>query len=107
MMLLPLLLLFGAEAKTETADAIMARVAENQNQAQEMRMAASLKFPSTRNSLYRNRGVRTRACRIETRLDARLGIRINYKQASRRVSTRHTEERAPRLSYFVSGSFSV
>ncbi len=39
MTLLPLLLLFAAEPETETADAIMARVAENQNRAQEMRTA--------------------------------------------------------------------
>jgi len=38
MMLLPLLLLLAAaEPETETADAIMARVAENQNRAQETR----------------------------------------------------------------------
>ena len=39
MMLLPLLLLFAAGPESETADEIMARVAENQNQSQEMREA--------------------------------------------------------------------
>jgi len=39
MMILPLLLLFAAGPESETADEIMARVAENQNQSQEMREA--------------------------------------------------------------------
>jgi hypothetical protein len=39
MTLLPLLFLFAQAPPTETADAIMARVAENQNRAQEMRTA--------------------------------------------------------------------
>src|SRR5216684_652811 len=41
------------------------------------------------------RSARTRACRVETYLDARLGFQENYKQASRRVSMRHARVRAP------------
>src|SRR5260370_25284312 len=43
------------------------------------------------------RSARTHACRVETRLDACLEIRINYAQASRRGSTRQPRARAPRF----------
>ena len=42
---------------------------------------------------------RTRACGVEIRLGAYLGIRTNYKQASRRVSTRHARVRALRYKF--------
>jgi len=41
------------------------------------------------------------ACGIENRLDAYLGIRLNYKRAPRQVSMRHARVRAPQFKVNV------